>query len=206
MGIKLSPATDHAELDSYLAGEPHEREAISVRGECRELVVWTGDLANQPRRATLLPSGETLAGVPQPLPSVRPCGRWLLEPDAAVIRAGLVGNLAVALGAWALDSHLAYLSLDRPSDTPFAVAYQVEPPEPFSGKALAQRLRALGAGDVILKTRGAAVEPELLRRQLRAVLKQGHPACCPVVLLTRLGSRPVMILGERCGAGAERNL
>lgn len=206
LGIKLSPATDHTELDAALTEIPHEREAISVRGECRELVLWTGDLSTpKPRRATLLPGAETLAGVPSPLPPVRPAGGWLLEPDAAVIRAGLVGNLAEGLGAWPLDPHLAYLCLDSAVETPFGVTYRVEPPEPFSGKALARRLRERGASDVILKTRGAAMEPELLRRQLRGVLKQGHPGCCPVVLLTRVGSRAVMILGERCGAGAGSN-
>lgn len=206
LGVKLSPATDHAELDACLDTLPHEREAISVRGECRELVLWTGDLRGpHPRRATLLPGRESLTGVPVPLPPLRPPGGWLLEPDAAVIRAGLVGNLAEELSAWPLDPHLAYLWLNAPVATPFGVIYRVEPPEPFSGKALAKRLRDLGASDVILKTRGAAMEPELLRRQLRGVLKQGQPGCCPVVLLTRVSSRAVMIVGERCGAGAGGN-
>ena len=205
LGVKLSPATDHAELDAALAGRPHEREFLSVNGECRELALWLGDLARGGdaalRRATLLPVGAELSGQPVPLREVRTPGAYLMEPDAAVVRAGLVGNLAETLGAWGVDPQLAYLSTDSVSETPFATSYRVEPPEPFSGKALSARLRALGAGDVVLKTRGAAVQPEILRQQLRAVLKQGRSDCRPVVFLTRFGSRPVMMLGESVGPG-----
>src|SRR5262249_7196902 len=108
----------------------------------------------------------SFVGWPEPYGPVRPPGPWLLEPDPAVIRAGLGGNLARRLGAWPIDARLAYLSADRPVVTPFARTYRVGPPEPFSAKGLARRLRELGAGDVVLKTRGAAVTPEILRQPL----------------------------------------
>lgn len=207
LGVKLSPAASDEELDSLLAGVPHERELLSVRGECRELALWLGPLAaNAPpgfRRATLLPSGATLAGLPEPWRAAAPAGEWLLEPDAAVVRADLVGNLAGLLDAWPLDSRLAYLALPHPRPTPFGTLYRVEAPAPFSGRALAARLRSLRARDVIIKTRGAAAQPELLRERLRPVLKQGEAGVCPVVFITRLGSRAVMFLGERVEPRAE---
>jgi len=203
LGVKLSPASDDTQLDSLVGRIPNEREFVSVRGECRELALWLDGLAESPgtRRATLLPSGETLCGRPVPLAEPARAGEWLLEPDAAVIRAGLVGNLAERLGAAPVDPRLAYLSLERPAATPFGSLYRVREAEPFSGKALARRLRELEAADVVLKTRGTAARPELLRQQLRGVLKQGRPGSCPVVFITRLGDRAVMILGERVGAG-----
>lgn len=213
LGIKLAPGTDDADLDRHVGDLPHEREFLSVRGECRELVVWTGDLARAAveegggqgplRRATLLPLGVELSGHPQAYERVGEPGPWLLEPDAAVIRAGLVGNLARQVGAWAIDPQLAYLSASEPVMTPFARLYRIQRPEPFSGKTLGAHLRRLGAGDVVIKTRGAAVRPEILRQQMRGVLKQGRPDCRPVVFITRFGSRPVMILGERFGPGAD---
>lgn len=207
LGVKLSPATSDAELESVVGTIPHEREFLSVAGECRELALWVGELARPVageascRRATLLPLGVELAGVPEPYAEAREPGAWLLEPDAAVIRAGLVGNLARRLEAWPIDPRLSYLSTDRPVETPFARCYRVERPEPFSGKALAARLRGLGAGDVVLKTRGSALQPEAMRHQLRGVLKQGKAECCPVVFLTRLDGRAVMIVGERFDSG-----
>jgi hypothetical protein len=209
LGIKLSPASADVELDTELRGIPHEREFLSVGGECRELAVWLGELAEAgvSRRATVLSADgavEELAGDPRPYQEVRAPGSWLLEPDAAVIRAGLVGNLAERLGAWAVDERLAYLSADAVPETRLARAYRIQAPEPFSLKALAARLRGLDAGDVVLKTRGTAATPEVLRQQLRRVLKQGRPQCRPVVFVTRLGDRPMMILGERVGPGAEQ--
>jgi hypothetical protein len=204
LGIKLSPASHDAELEAVLAGVPHEREFLSVQGECRELALWTGELASAlPRRATVLPSGAELAGKPAALGPARPPQGWLLEPDPAVIRAGLVGNLAELLGAWPIDPKLAYLAVSSPPDTPLAAVYRIEEPQPFSGKALAERLRRLEASDVVIKTRGAAAQPEILRHQMRGVLKQGRPDCRPVVFVTRLGPRPIMILGERFGPGAD---
>lgn len=207
LGIKLSPATAEGELDAVMEGLRHERELVSVNGECRELIVWTGDLARNAagqerlHRATLLPQHAELSGAPVPLGAPRPLAGWLLEPDPAVIRSGLVGNLAEQLGAWPIDERLAYLATSSPVETPFARTYRVDAPEPFSGKKLAARLRQLGAGDVVVKTRGSVLQPEAVRRELRGVLKQGRADCRPVVFLTRLNSRPVMILGERIGPG-----
>lgn len=203
LGVKLSPAAPDAELNALLAGIPHERQFLSVSGECRELVVWLGDLAMGDRTATVLPQGAELAGAPVPLPPPEPLAGFLLEPDPAVIRAGLVGNLAAALDAAPLDERLAYLTTAAPVETPFATGYRIEVAEPFSGKALAKLLRERGASDVVLKTRGFAGDPEALRRQLRPVLKHGEPHRAPVVFLTRLAGRAAMLLGERLGAGRE---
>jgi SAM-dependent methyltransferase len=205
IGIKLSPATGDPELDAALGAVPHVRELISVDRECRELIVWTGALAppgaaHPLRRAVLLPGPHVLEGNPEPFDEMRACGGYLLEPDPAVIRAGLVGNLAALLDAAPIDPRLAYLTTDREVRTPFAAAYRVEPPEPFRLRALAAKLRTLEAGSVVIKTRGAAFEPEELRRRLRSVLKHGRPEREPTVFLTRLGERPVMIVGERFGA------
>jgi len=120
-----------------------------------------------------------------------------------VIRARLVARAAAELGAWGIDRELAYLSTDRLIHSPWAVAYQVEPPRPFSRQALVALLRERRAADVVLKTRGFAARPEELRRSLRRGLQEPGPGGCPVVFLTRLAGRPVMIVGERVGAGTQ---
>jgi hypothetical protein len=207
LGVKLSPATDHGELDAVMGTIPHERQFISMAGECRELALWLDELVQAPggaariRRATLLPGGAELVGAPEAFETVSQPQGWLLEPDPAVIRAGLVANLARELGAKPIDPQLAYLTADHPVDSPFVRCYRIDSPEPFSGKALAARLRKLGASDVTFKTRGSVLQPEALRQQLRGVLKQGKADCRPVVFLTRLDSRAVMIVGERIELG-----
>jgi SAM-dependent methyltransferase len=203
LGVKLSPATADGDVSAAFGDLPHERMFVSVGGECRELAVWLGSLiraAPGVHRAVLLPQGLEIAGEPAEWPAPAAVDRWLLEPDGAVIRAGLVGNLAEGLGLAPLDPRLAYLTGPRRPETGLGTAYEVLESEPFSGKFLAARLRTLRAGDVVLKTRGFAAEPEALRRSLRPVLKQGDPAVCPTVFLTRVGGRAVMIVGARSGA------
>ena len=75
------------------------------------------------RRATLLPGPHELTSAGLATPVLAPPGRWLYEPDAAVIRAGLVGHVATAVDGWLIDSTIAYVSADRFVRTPFATAY-----------------------------------------------------------------------------------
>src|SRR5690606_29972788 len=58
--IKLSPASNFGGKFPEC-----EIELISLNGECKEATVWFGRLAHdEPRRATVLPSGDTLAADP----------------------------------------------------------------------------------------------------------------------------------------------
>jgi len=152
-------------------------------------------LATARRRATLLPSGATLvasdsAGGPgsDPPPVARP-GRWLYEPDGAVIRAHLVAELAASVGGWLLDPTIAYLCTDGPVSTPFARGYQVTDVLPFSLKRLRALLRSRGVGAVTVKKRGSAVDPAALRHGLRLTGDE-HAT----VVLTRAAGAPTVLL------------
>jgi hypothetical protein len=123
-------------------------------------------------------------------PPVGPVGAWLHEPDGAVVRAGLVGEVAVAMGAHLVDPVIAYLSTDEDVRSPFTTAYAVEAVLPFQLKQLRAALRERGAGDVVVKKRGSAVDPVDLRRRLR--LEGDGPTW--TVLLTRIGTQPVAVL------------
>ncbi len=128
LGVKLSPATDDGELNVALGLIPCEREAPSVGGECRELVLWFGDLAGPGRRASLMPDGLTLDGTGEEELDIRSPGCYLYEPGAALIRARLVVRVAVELGASGMDPALACLSCDRYVPTPFGDGLPDRPP------------------------------------------------------------------------------
>jgi hypothetical protein len=145
-----------------------EVEVVSLGGDVKEAVLWCGDLRSGDRRtATLLPSGEQLVSAGVPAPRVAAPGRFLLEPDGAVIRAHLVAELAQQLDGWLLDASIAYVAGDAAVPTPFGRWYEVLEVLPFSLKGLRERLRAHDAGPLVVKKRGTAVEPETLRRQLK---------------------------------------
>jgi len=187
LGIKLMPGLAHDVI-------PPEAEAewISFGGDLKEAVLWLGGLAERPgRRATVLPSGVRLwargtrAAVQAP-------GRFLFEPDPAVIRAGAVGDLAQMLNLWQIDEEIAYLSGDEALITPFARHWRILEHHSFDLKWLNQRLRAMRASVADVKKRGSPIEPEPFRRRLYR-----HPNGRPVVVvLTRVADRPWMLICE----------
>ncbi|MEV6424092.1 class I SAM-dependent methyltransferase [Streptomyces sp. NPDC051662] len=209
--VKIAPGIPHE-----LIPDDFEAEWISDGGDVKEAVLWyrreggqrEGGLGGgEPRpergrggpeavvpgtrRATLLPSGATLTGRGLPDPPVRPVGRFLYEPDGAVIRAHLVAEVAEDLDGGLLDETIAYITADAPRPTPFATAYEITDQLPFGLKKLKALLREREVGVLTVKKRGSAVEPEELRRRLK--LKGPHTA---TVFLTRVAGAPTMLIGH----------
>jgi hypothetical protein len=98
--------------------------------------------------------------------ALRAVGRYLYEPDGAVIRAGLVTAVAAGVGGGLVDGHIAYVTADEAFTTPFARSYEVVEELPFKEKALKAALRERGIGRLTIKKRGVDVVPEELRKRL----------------------------------------
>lgn len=205
MGIKLAAGVD-LEAVAALAPQPHEIEFVALDGELKEAVLWCGELAQTRRRATLLHRTDpdsfqvtthTLTpDTPRPLPATAEPAALLYEPDPAVIRAGLVAELAVRLHATLLDPQIAYLTAPHATPTPFARAWRILEWLPFQLKQVRARLRALDAGAVTVKKRGSPLDTDALARQLSG--SGSHPL---VLVLTRLHNRPIVLICEPFGAG-----
>jgi hypothetical protein len=114
---------------------------------------------------------------------------YLYEPDPAIIRAGLVRDLAVQIEALQLDAEIAYLTADRLIDTPFARRWRVIEWQPFNLKQLRARLRALDAGSVTVKKRGSPLDTDSLARQLSS---EGSKPL--VVVLTKHLGKPIWLI------------
>lgn len=185
IGVKISPGVELGELEGYQA----EVEFISLGGELKEAVLWFGPLKTARRRATILPGGHSLTeGDDEALPLGEPRA-YLYEPDAAVLRAGLVAGLGAKLGAVQLDADIAYLTTDRLTPTPFARAWEVVDWFPFNLKKLRAYLQERGIGRVTVKKRGSPLQPEDLIRRLR-LKGEGER----VVFLTHLRGKPIVII------------
>lgn len=162
--VKVAPGIPH-----NLVPADAEAEWVSVNGEVKEAALWFGDLAGAARRrATLLPYGATLAADPSrdPPPVTGPA-RYVYEPDGAVVRAGLVAEVAAAVEGGLLDRTIAYVTAERYAPTPFARAYEITDILPFSLKRLRSLLRERAIGTVAIKKRGSAVDVQRLRRDLK---------------------------------------
>jgi hypothetical protein len=209
-GAKVAPGIDR---DALPAGA--QAEWISVGGDLVEAGVWWGPLREGParRRATVLtarpgadgstplpPAEESLddlGGIPEP--DVGPVSGWLVEPDPAVIRAGLVSVLAQRTGGHLLDPRIAYIACEAEPDpgglgSTFAVLDEV----PFGRKPMRAWLRSRGFGDVIIKKRGINVIPEELRTALR-LTGRGPTA---TLVLTRTDAGPLALRVERAPTGS----
>jgi THUMP domain-like/RNA cap guanine-N2 methyltransferase len=187
--IKVSPA-------SNFGGKfpDAEIELISLNGECKEATVWFGELARDTLfRATVLPEGESIAGHPLEVAvPVVPLGRFLYDPDPAVVRAGLVDVMADKLGLSRLDSAEEYLTADQPVHSSFAQTFEVLDNLPNNEKDLKGWLRRSGFGPLEIKCRHIPVQADLLRRRLP--LSGSDPG---VVVFARLDGKARIIVARR---------
>ncbi|MEU7055213.1 methyltransferase domain-containing protein [Streptomyces sp. NPDC046197] len=188
--LKIAPGIPHEAVPAEA-----EAEWISDGGDVKEAVLWFG---TEPGlvRATLLPGPHTLRGRGLPDPQVRPVGRYLYEPDGAVIRAHLVAEVAEQLDGGLLDATIAYVTADQLRPTPHASAYEITDRLPFNVKKLKALLREREVGTLTVKKRGSAVEPEELRRK---VLPKPQGRNTATVFLTRVAGSPTMLIGHPAG-------
>lgn len=184
--LKVAPGIPHEAVPDRA-----EAEWISDGGDVKEAVLWFGGTPGGVR-ATLLPGPRTLLGRGLPDPEVRSVGRYLYEPDGAVIRAHLVAEVAEELDGGLIDPTIAYVTADALRESPYATPYEITDRLPFNVKRLKALLREREVGILTVKKRGSAVEPEELRRKALPKPQGPHSA---TVFLTRVAGAPTMLIG-----------
>lgn len=185
--VKCAPG-----LDFELVPAAAEVEVVSLAGQVREASLWLGALAERDacRRATVLgPDGPLWMltdAEPDECP-VREVGEWIVDPDGAVVRAGLVRQYAARHGLGQLDSRIAYLTGERPP--PGIRAFRVLEHGRYKEKSLRSMLHRHGIGRLEILVRGLDVDPDALRRRMK--LKGDQEG---TVVLTRVGDTPIAYL------------
>lgn len=191
-GIKLGPG-----IDRGLIPEGCEAQWVSANGTVVELALWFGELARKRIRRTATVLGAhgfaelSADGDSEDVP-VGPLGEFVYEPDGAVIRARLIGDLGRSIDATMLSKGIAWLSSDTAVDTPFAARFRVVESLPYDVKALKRLIAARGIGTLEIKKRGVDVDPAELRKKLSL---KGDAAA--TLILTRIAGRHTAILAER---------
>ena len=191
-GVKLGPGIDR---DLIPAGV--EAQWISVDRDVVELGVWFGAAARPGVGRSALVIGEhgtaeLTAAADSADVELGALGEYLYEPDGAVIRARLIGDLARSLDARMISDQIAYLSTDAAVRTPFAVGFRVTETLPLDERAIKKRLQALGIGTLEIKKRGVDIDPAQFRAKLS--LKGTNNA---TLFLTRVAGKRVALLAER---------
>jgi SAM-dependent methyltransferase len=190
--VKLGPGIKHEWIP-----EGAEAEWVSVDRDVVEACLWLGEAAQVERRASVRKAGEwhELTGTGEERTAVGEVAEYLYEPDGAVIRAGLVAELAEELEARTANESIAYLYGDELKETPFARAWKVEEVWPLHPKKLRALLAERGIGRLTIKQRGTGIDPAALRKQLK--LKGSNEA---TLVATRVGETHAAILCQEAQA------
>ena len=191
-GVKLGPALDHDLI-------PAEAEAqwVSHDGDVVEVCLYFGTARQRAGRSALVMGERTLLVHEDDVPAtdeegIGELGSYLLEPDGAIVRAGLVTALTGPLQARRLHPSIAYLTTDTAPTGPAAAgvsAFEIVDVLPAKIPSLRKELVSRGIGSVVIKKRGADIVPDQARRQLK--LPKGDKA---TLVFTRLGDKHIVLL------------
>ncbi|MFD4428109.1 class I SAM-dependent methyltransferase [Nocardia sp. NPDC058497] len=194
IAVKSAPGLDFDRL-----GWNGEIEVVSLDGAVREACLWSPGLTDPgvTRRATVLDSrggATTLTdAVPDDIPE-QPPGEWIVDPDGAIVRAGLVRHYAAEHGLWQLDPHIAYLTGDT---VPTGMrGFRIEDRFELREKTLRQELSRRDCGPLEILLRGVDIDPDALRKKLKQRGTQPY-----TLVITRIGRNATVFL---CTAHAAR--
>ena len=191
-GVKLAPG-----MDRDLIPEGLEAQWVSHNGTVVEMVLWTGRLQRPGvgRSALVMTprgSAEMSAAADSADADVGELGEYLLEPDGAVIRARLIGDLARSLGGVMIDPSIAYISTPTAHHSPLFQGFQILERAPYSPKNLVSLVTSAQLGRVEIKKRGIDVDPAQLRRTLPLTGKNTG-----TLILTRVQGVKTALLAKR---------
>ncbi|MEV2219392.1 class I SAM-dependent methyltransferase [Nocardia vinacea] len=187
LAVKCAPGLDFDRLNW-----PGEVEVVSLDGAVREACLWSPGLSDSDitRRATVLTSrGESVTytdATPDDIPE-QPPGEWIIDPDGAIVRAGLVRHYAAEHGLWQLDPQIAYLTGNT---VPHGVrGFRILDRLEFREKTLRQELSRRNCGSLEIRIRGLDIDPDALRKRLK--LRGTTPY---TLILTRLSRNAAAFL------------
>lgn len=197
-GVKLAPG-----MDRSLIPPNTEASWVSYNGSVVELVVWSGVLARPDitRSALVISSRGTVdltAAEDSPDQPVGPLHEYLYEPDGAVIRARLIGDVARSVDATMLDSTIAYFSAPTVAHSPAWQVFQVLEHAPYTEKNVEKLIQDAGVGHLEIKKRGVDVDPHELRTTLP--LRGTRPA---TLIVTRIAGVKTAVLATRLDSVGE---
>ena len=188
---KISPGVDMKQLNDEAAAI----EFISVEGDLKEAMLYYDEDTHQARAVRLSEQNDKLVAdrwTCQQTLAERPLSApltWLIEPDPALIRAGLIEDAAQVLGAFQLDATIAYLTASEAPASDWFRCWRVLDWMPFQLKRLRAYLRERHIGRITVKKRGSPITPEELSAKLKL---KGSEAC--TLVLTRYRGEPIVIV------------
>lgn len=190
LAVKCAPGIDYTDWDGQV-------DVVSVDGGVKEACLYSPELASHRRRAVVLRDDRrgVLTSSQQESEDVGNVGRYILDPDGAVVRAGLVRQYAAQLGWRRIDPHIAYLTGDslgepvRSGLLPGQRVFEVLDTVPV--KRLKPALSSLSCGRLEVLVRGVDLDPDELRKKMKP---RGQESL--TVVVARVGDAPLAVIGR----------
>lgn len=193
--VKCAPGLDYRVLRERF-GFVGQVQITSLDGGVREACLWTRPGSEAQQRATVLRTsadGEIerfeVADTEPDDVDAGEVGEWIIDPDGAIVRAGLVRQYAHRHGLSMLDPQIAYLTGDSVpvGERGFKVLEVVGTGDKVLRKALASH----DCGALEILVRGLDVNPDELRKRLRL---KGERSMS--LIMTRIGRKGVALICE----------
>jgi hypothetical protein len=191
-GIKLGPGHDKKQIP-----EGTEAQWISVDGDLVEMGLWFGKVArDNVARSALLIKGDSKDEITSPNSTsvsapLGKLGKYVYEPDNALIRSGLIAEFSEPLELTLIAPEIAYLSSDNEISSPWIKGYEVIDDLVFDRKKLKAYVRENNIGILEIKKRGSDISPEELRKQLSP---KGEGAA--TLIVTRVGDAHRVLVAQ----------
>jgi hypothetical protein len=195
--IKLPPSIDREIADVWVALEREVVEALIVR-KTDEVI-----LPQNFKKVVILSKDggvfELSGDLKKPadeISKISDISNFIVEPNNAIIRSGLVAVFAQKVGANLIDRNIAYCTLDQVDDEvldvvhrSFSKLYRVLAVEKINQKILRTRLKQLDAVCQVVKKRGVDIDPHKFIKGLNTTTKCPEtPVKHCTIILTRLNS------------------
>ncbi|MDO5098456.1 MAG: SAM-dependent methyltransferase [Corynebacterium sp.] len=183
LAIKCAPGLDFSSWDGLVS-------VVSLNGGVKEACLYTPGLSLGVRREAVIIRGaraecDIIDDTHPDEVVVSAPGKFIIDPDGAIVRAGLVRHYANREGLWMLDERIAYLTGDVIPAGTSGFEYM----ETVSLKKLKSVLHSYDCGSVEILVRGLDIDPDALRKKLKLT-----GSAKLAVVLTRIGSAGVALV------------
>ncbi len=162
--VKLSPVFDYQSAEVPFN---HTWEFISEDKIMKEILLCTGEFAthNVSKKVVLLPEAIFLEN--QETVNVTAIKKYIYDPDPAIIRSGLVQDLAHELKLSLINKHLSILTSEVILKSKFIRGYEVIDSFHYNKKSLQKYVKENEIGKLVIKVRGFPERPNQILQKLK---------------------------------------
>jgi hypothetical protein len=195
--VKVAPAT----VLSGQSAANTEREWIGHRRECKQQVIWTGNLVRHPgcRVATRLGKSGSVTqyvcredDVRQPAAMASQIGAYIYEPHNVVLAASLANALSVSQNLYRLAPQIVYYTGQAAIDNRLFSRFRILDVLPAGLRKVGEAARAFDIGELEVKKRGV---PEHVSQKYQRLKLTGTNRA--TLLLTEFNRKMTAILAIR---------